>query len=392
MRTFLSKARFFVLLVPLLQLGVRTAHAAEPEVTTWQTLFERCQKLSNEGDYTGALKNCQQAYALHADPGIQAYIAQIHTVLLHPVQALEALEKYLESREITDAERKTADAQRRYLETLIARLTITTPLEGAEIRVDDQVVDTGALAKGVRVPAGAHRVELKAPGATYSRFIVLRGGESTQLELPGNGTIVLSCGVPDTRFFIDGQEVEASEVARGIARPAGRHRVAFKPGSTTSPEQEVMVTPQERVTVVCTPSHEAPSMNPRGYWVTGTGLALGVAALTTAIYNGTQYNRWETANDDLRNDLKDNTVTLVDAAHRAQENDQLMDSIKTGRKIAVGLGVTSALVTTGGILLLFADAKTPTNAGSNSWFRKVASAVTVSSAVNSGEIAWRGAW
>src|SRR6478735_1125340 len=116
MRTFLSKARFFVLLVPLLQLGVRTAHAAEPEVTTWQTLFERCQKLSNEGDYTGALKNCQQAYALHADPGIQAYIAQIHTVLLHPVQALEALEKYLESREITDAERKTADAQRRYLE------------------------------------------------------------------------------------------------------------------------------------------------------------------------------------------------------------------------------------------------------------------------------------
>jgi len=395
MRTFLSKARFFVLLVPLLQLRVHTAHAAEPEVTTWQTLFERCQKLSNKGDYTGALQACEQAYGQHADPGILAYKAQIYIVLLRPVEALETLEEYLKSPDISSAERETADAQRRYLETLIARLTVTTPLEGAEIRVDDQVVDTSVLAKGVRVAAGAHHIELKAPGATCGRFVVLRGGEHVQVEMPGSGTIVLTSAVPNTRFFIDEQEVSAAEAARGSARPAGRHRVAFKQGSTTSREQEVIVNPDERVVLASTPTAEPPltrSINSRGYWVTGTGLALGVAALTTAIYNGTQYNRWETANDDLRNDLKDNTVTLVEAAHRAQENDQLMDSIKTGRKVAVGLGVTSALVTTGGILLLFADAKTPTNAGSNSWFRKVASAVTVSSAVNSGEIAWRGAW
>jgi len=391
MRTFLSKACFFVLLVPLLQLGARTAHATEPEVTTWQTLFERCQKLSNAGDYTGALQACEQAYGRHADPGILAYKAQIYIVLLRPVEALETLEEYLKSPDISSAERETADAQRRYLETLIARLTVTTPVEGGEIRVDGQLVDTGILAKGVRVTAGAHRVELKAQGGSFSRFIVLRGGEQTQLELPGSGTLVLRCAAPNTRFFVDGQEVDASQAARGIARPAGRHRVTFKPGSTTSPEQEVIVNPDERVVLACAEPHPR-SLNPLGYWVTGAGVALGVAALTTAIYNGAEFNRWQTANDDLRNALHDNELTLAKASHRAQENDQLMESIKTRRKVAIGLGIGGAVVTAGGILLLFTDTTKTTEKSSSSWLRKVATGLTVAGATTSGEIAWRGAW
>lgn len=397
MRPIFSRFFGFALLIPLLHSGVHTAHAAEPE-KPWKALFEQCQKLSTEGDYQTALQACEQAYALNPVPGILAYIAQIHTVLLHPVEALEAFERYLESSDISSAERKSAEGQVRYLKTQIARLTITTPIEGAEIRVDDQVIDTSVLEKGVRVAAGAHRIELKAPGATSSRFIVLRGGERAQLELPGNGTIVLSCAVPNTRFFIDGRELSAAEAARGSTRPAGRHRVAFKSGSSTSREQDVVVSADERVSVVCSAPHDAPSetarpsMNPRGYWVTGAGLAIGAAALTAAIYNGSQYNRWQTANEDLRNDLKDNSVTLVEAAQRAQDNDQLMNSIKTGRKVAVSLGVASALVTTGGVLLLFADAKAPTNNGANSWLRRVATTVSVNAAANGGEVAWRGAW
>jgi len=381
------------LLIPLLLGNACPAFAEEP-AKPWRTLYNLCQKLSDEGDYVGALGACEQAYALNPEPGILAYIAQIQTALLHPVQAREALEKYLRSGPLDSADRKTAEAQIRYLDTQIGTLLVIAQLEGTEIRVDDQITDAGALARGVPLPAGAHQLNLKAKGVTHHRFIVLRGGERTQIELPGNGSIALTCAVPNTRFFIDGEAIDAAQAAHGVARTAGSHRVTFKGDATTWPEQVVTVNADERVAVVCTQPHseQGERVNPRGYWVTGVGVALGVAALTTAIYNGSQYNRWETANDALRDDLKDNTVTLVEAAHRAQENDQLMDSIKTGRKVAVGLGVAGALVTTGGMLLLFSDSKPPNNKATNSWFRQVARGVNVSCAVNSGEVAWRGAW
>jgi len=393
MRSIRPVPVLFGLLIPFLQVTARPALAEEP-VKPWRARYDQCQKLSNDGDYAAAVEACEQAYALNPDPGILAYIAQIQTALLHPVQARDALDRYLHSGRLDDADRKTAEAQVRYLDTQITTLRIVTELEGAVVSVDDQVIDAGSRERGVRLSAGAHRVTVQAKGATYSRFIVLRGGERTQLELPGTGTIAISCAVPGTRIFVDQHEVDAVQASRGVARPAGTHRVTFKADAISWPEQVVSVNPDERVAVVCTApvADHASSMNPRGYWVTGAGLALGVAALTTAIYNGTQYNRWETANDDLRNDLKDNTVSLVEATHRAQENDQLMDSIKTGRKVAVGLGVASALVTTGGVLLLFSDAKKPTHTGTSSWFRQVASGVNVSAGMNSGELAFRGAW
>src|SRR4051812_29556686 len=107
MRSILTTPVLLALLVPLLQSTVRPAFAAEPD-KPWRAAYNRCQKLSNEGDYTGALEACEQAYALNADPGILAYIAQIQTALLRPVQARDALERYLRPGSIEHEDRKTA--------------------------------------------------------------------------------------------------------------------------------------------------------------------------------------------------------------------------------------------------------------------------------------------
>jgi len=119
---------------------------------------------------------------------------------------------------------------------------------------------------------------------------------------------------------------------------------------------------------------------------------VGVAALTTAIYNGSEYNRWQTANDDLRDSLRQNDLTLAEGASRAEDNDRWMESIKTRRKVAIGLGVASALVTAGGVALIVADSATRARSGSGSWFRRVADGLTVDGSRTSGEIAWRCAW
>ncbi|HEY3254825.1 MAG TPA: hypothetical protein VGJ91_12785, partial [Polyangiaceae bacterium] len=275
-------------------------------------LSDRCQELSNEGDYPGALQACEQAYGLNPDPGLLAYIAQIQTALLHPVQARDALVRYLHAGQLNDDHRKTAEAQVRYLETLIGTLALSTRLEGAELRVDEQVMDASALQRGVPLSTGAHRVTVQTKQATFEQFVFLRAGERTQLELPGSGSIALSCATPEVRFFIDDQELDPAQAARGSDRPAGSHRVTFKLGAIGWPTQQVTVNPNERVSVVCAPppvgaavpaSAARPARNPRGYWVMGAGLALAGAALATAIYNGSEYDRWQTANDNLRRDL-----------------------------------------------------------------------------------------
>ena len=227
MRPIPPTSVLLALLIPLLQSVAGPVSAAEPG-KPWKALFARCQKLSNEGDYQGGLEACDKAYELNPDPGILAYMAQIHTALLHPVQARETLERYLHSGTIDEANRKTAEAQLRYLETLLGTLLITTSVAGAEVRVDDQVIDPGALAHGVQLTAGAHRVTLRAKSATFSRFVLVRAGERTRVELPASGSIALSCAVPEARFFIDDQEVDAAEASNGATRAAGSHRVTFK--------------------------------------------------------------------------------------------------------------------------------------------------------------------
>ena len=376
----------------------RPASADEP-VKPWKVLSDRCQKLSNEGDYEGALQACEQAYEMNADPGIVAYIAQIQTALLHPVQARDALLRYL-SGPLDEDHRKTAEAQLRYLETLIATLQVTTLLEGAEIRIDDQGIDPKALVRGVQLPAGAHRVTVQSNGSTFSRFIFVRAGEPTRIELPGSGSIALSCAIPQVRFFVDDQEVDRTQAARGVSLGAGSHRVRFKVGANSWPAQPVMVNLDERVSVVCAPppasrtttAESRSASNPRGYWIAGGGLALAGAALAAAIYNGSEYDRWKTANDSLRRAMLAQELALTEQARRAKENNQLMDSIQTRRKVAIGLGITGALVTAGGVLLLFTDSAAAERNGSSSWFRKIAAGMTIDGAMHSGEIAWHGAW
>jgi hypothetical protein len=366
----------------------RSASVAEP-AKTFEVLSERCRTLTNEGDYKGALDACERAYPLKPEPWILAYVAQIHTALLHPVQARDALGRYLRSGQLSEENRKTAEAQVRYLETLFTTLLITTRVEGAEIRIDDQVMDASALARGTEVTVGAHRVTLQTKGATFTRFVFLRAGERTQIELPGSGVIALRCAIPQVRIFMDDQELDAAQASRGIPTPAGGHRVTFKVGTSTSSGQSVTVNPDERVSVWCTPpSADRPTMNPRGYWVTGMGLALGVAALATAIHNGNQYDEWETANGRLEG----TRLPIEERIQLAHDNNERMESIQTTRAVAVGLGIASGLVTAGGVALLFADSHKPIENGSSSWVRKFAAGFTVSSALNSGAIAWRGAW
>ncbi|HYP75911.1 MAG TPA: hypothetical protein VER12_08155 [Polyangiaceae bacterium] len=395
MRLISSSSLFLALLIPLLQSVARPASAAEPD-KAWRVAYDRCQKLSSDGDYTAALAACEQAYTLNPDPGILAYIAQIQTALLHPVQALDALQRYLRSDSLDPADRKTAEAQVRYLETQIGTLALVIRVEAGRVGVDGHWLDAASVAQGVRLAAGAHQVTLEAEGETFSRFVWVRGGEKTLLDLPGSGSIAMSCATPEMRFFIDDQELSPTEASHGVSRAVGSHRVGFKAGSSVWPTETVRVKPDELISVICSPrldvhaGADRPSMNQRGYWVTGAGLSLGIAALATAIYNGNEYDRWQAANDDLAKKM--DQMTFADSQRQARDNDELIADIKTRRKVSIGLGIASGLVTAAGVALVFSDSAAKERHDASSWLRKMAAGLGVNGAKNSAEVAWRGAW
>jgi hypothetical protein len=119
-------------------------------------------------------------------------------------------------------------------------------------------------------------------------------------------------------------------------------------------------------------------------------LTLGVAAIATAIYNSSEYERWEDANDNLARNIS--TLPFAESERQAQENDDLMQSIKTRRNVSIGLGVAGALVTAGGMAILFADSKTTERSAAGSLLRKVAMGLNFNGTKGLGEIAWQGSW
>jgi len=393
MRPARTTSLLCALLVPLIASIARSAHAEEPAEAS-EELSAQCEKLTTEAKYKDALQACERAFELNRDPELLIDMARLYMVLMRPAAAHGALVRYLDSRPVDPERRKAAKDLLDYLETIIATLVVSTRAEGAQIRIDDEEQDLRALERGVKLTTGAHRVTLLANGTTFSRFVYLRARERAEIELPSHGTLAVSCTLPQLQTFIDDKEVDRAQASSGIPQAAGKHRVTFKAGTTLWSEQTVMVNPDERVTVVCTaqgnPAKSA--MNPRGYWVTGLGLSLGVAALATGIYNGHQYDQWETANNSLRENMRDRNLTFEQSQQIAQDNNQLMQSIQTTRAVAVGLGIGSALVTAGGIALLLNDSRKSPPSGSSSWLRRVAAGLTVNGAPASGEIAWRGAW
>ena len=127
------------LIVPLALLAQFVAPRASADETPrpGEIPYQHCQTLIGEGDYPGALEECQRAYEMSSEPGILVQIAQLETALLRPVGARDTLRRYLRASSLEPGKRQVAERQIRYLETLIATLSVTTRLEGASIRVDE---------------------------------------------------------------------------------------------------------------------------------------------------------------------------------------------------------------------------------------------------------------
>lgn len=148
--------------------------------------FKTGVRLFDEGKYSEALAEFEQAYALESHPLVLYNLAAAHRALSQYAQALEFYQRFLAEGKGVVRPRQLARGQRELAELLrlIARITVTTTPEGAQVTVDGRAIGPSPLADPIILGPGDHVVGAAHDGyEPAERSIRVAAGDSLSVAL-----------------------------------------------------------------------------------------------------------------------------------------------------------------------------------------------------------------
>jgi tetratricopeptide (TPR) repeat protein len=336
----------------LLLLGLLTARAVRADEDPRAQAaadYARGIELADQQLYAAALEQFRAAYEKSPHFAVLYNIGQAQMALGRPIEAIEALTRYLRdgADQVPLSRREQVQAQISLLESRLAELSVTTDRPGALVTVDGREVGKTPLYQPIRMSAGTHTVSITMEGvAPIYKAIDLREGERKALA-----------------FVV----------------PPG---VAPKPEPAASPAASLLATP-------------APAPPPRDLrtWATvtaGVGVAAGAAALGVYLWNRGRYDDWQATSTSLQ------TLTPGSAAYyqAAANNNERADALTTANHAIVGLSIASAVLIAGGTALYLVD-RAHRRERAASMARAEGSAWSLGVALDAGwspRIGWSAAW
>ena len=158
----------------------------EAQKTEARARYERGLKLYDQGSYEAALVEMRRAYELAPTYKILYNLGLIHRQLNDYAAALDAFTQYLaeggkkiDPKRHAEIEHHIAD-----LKPLVATVTITVDVAGAEVTIDDAVVGTSPLNAAVTVNAGKRKISAKIVGKPpATRVITVAGSDTVSVKL-----------------------------------------------------------------------------------------------------------------------------------------------------------------------------------------------------------------
>jgi len=272
--------------------------------------FDRGLEFVEQRAFEEALVEFARAYQLDSNFNVLFNLGQVYVALGRPVEAVDALRRYLTAgeAEIAPQRKEEVTEELARLERRVARLTFVVEPAGARLSIDGRDAGTAPLPHEVRVRAGSHTVTVSKPGFTAAeRSIVVSGGQQMTISLA----------------------LDAVRV----------------PPSPSPP-------PPSRSPLPSTPMPT--SASPRGAWprwVLLMAVPLGATAAGLTLWNQGRYQRWQREDQALR-------AATNDVSMRQQQNNQLARSVNGVDDWAWGLGIGgAAALVAGSVALLWPRSK-----------------------------------
>lgn len=287
--------------------------------------YARGIELAGQGLYAAALEQFNAAYTASPHFAVLYNIGQAQMALGRPLEAIEALTKYLRdgADQVPLSRREQVQAQIGLLESRLAELSVTVDRVGAVVRVDGRDVGSTPLFQPIRLAAGVHTVTAALPnGPQLTRDVPLRESERQ--------TMALTFGValqPPAR-------TPAISEAPETASPAGSLLLSTSPGPPAEPWYL-----------------RGRTMRGMAYVLTGMGVLSAGAAVGVYLANRGQYDDWKAGNAALQND------SVGSAAYMAQatSNNARASSLNNANHAIVGLSIAGGVLAAVGVTLFFVE-------------------------------------
>lgn len=193
LRLFLSSALLVTSLI-----GSTSSVGAQGTGNEARDLFRRGQRSYQAGDYEAAIADWRAAFELDPRPLILFNLSQAHERLGQPVEAAQALERYLERSEPDDPHQSDARARLAALRERLGRtgIRIVGAPDGSTILVDDREWGVTPRPDPIPVEPGAHRVILRQAGyEPFEANVIVPPGQVLELEGAMDREALSSTGV-----------------------------------------------------------------------------------------------------------------------------------------------------------------------------------------------------
>lgn len=274
-----------ILLVALLAQASAPPAGAEDKAKAKVLLHEGLD-FNRQGHYAEALEKFQAAYAAYPSPKLWFNIGQVERALNHPVEAVEAFQKFLAL--VPDAEpenKEVAKSAVAEIESKLGRVRIKCETPGAEVVIDGKNVGPVPLPEPLWATPGSHRVTITHVGFAPAT-------ENVEVSAGSTALVVIRLAPPSPPAEIT--PPPAVTEAEGAALPPGTEPWTVPPAPEPTPAEvpplpvaaPFPATPAALdLTVQPAPAQDQSQARPiyKTWWFwTGAGV-VAAGAVTTAI-------------------------------------------------------------------------------------------------------------
>ena len=148
--------------------------------------FTQGVELYENGKYELAAIAFERAYELKPSYKILFNIAQVENSMEHYAAAYTAYVRYLEEGgdAVKKKRRKLVEGEIERLETLVGRIEVASPVDGAKIKIDNEVVGETPLPAPVLIDLGKHEVIVLDSGEEIlNETVKVAGGETVTVTV-----------------------------------------------------------------------------------------------------------------------------------------------------------------------------------------------------------------